>query len=92
MEKEKFFRLIHLLEKQPTVVWIIPEYTDHLHQAITLLLEQIFNKEQVDWIYWWCYENDFGKKKLKASQTVNDIKIDVVDVHSLWNAINSLNE
>lgn len=39
---------------------------DPLYSAIHLLLREIYNEEGVDWIYWFIYENNMGKKGVAA--------------------------
>jgi hypothetical protein len=41
-------------------------FTDPYDKVISILIEEIYGKEGADWFLWFCYENDFGKKKLEA--------------------------
>ena len=42
------------------------EKIEKINQKIDENLKSKLNQEQVDWFYWFCYENDFGKGKLIA--------------------------
>lgn len=43
------------------------DYEEDREVIINTLLKEIFNENQMDWIDWFCYENDFGEKSLEAS-------------------------
>ena len=52
-------------------------------EVITKLLESEFGVEGNDWISWFMYENDFGRKELGAwDELKNPI---CYDIQSLWN-------
>jgi hypothetical protein len=38
------------------------ELNDGLHQIISLLIEEIYGEEGLDWFSWFCHESDFGKR------------------------------
>jgi hypothetical protein len=42
------------------------EFVDPYHKIVTILIEEIYGKEGLDWWSWFCYENDFGQKGLEA--------------------------
>lgn len=55
-----------------------------LHYVIDLLMYEAFTEKQADLIYWFMYENDFGKDGL----TYNDFEIKTTE--ELYNIINEL--
>ena len=38
------------------------DMVDGLHQIISLLIEEVYGKEGLDWFSWFCYESDYGQK------------------------------
>ena len=36
------------------------------HEIIQELLKEVFNKEQLDWWDWFCYETEFGQKDMQG--------------------------
>jgi len=55
---------------------------DSFHKIIDNLFTEIYGKEGVNWIGWYCYENDFGDGDLKAW---GDGEEEICsDVKSLW--------
>ena len=64
--------------------FIDPEYPEPLYEVINTLLRAYFNKAQYGWIDWWIWENDFGKKKLKATQQTETRLINVDSFDGLW--------
>ena len=43
------------------------EFTPPYHEVIDALLKEILTEEQQDWFDWFCWENDFGRGALKAT-------------------------
>lgn len=39
---------------------------ENFYKMFDLLIETNYTEEGQDWIFWWCYENDFGKLGLEA--------------------------
>lgn len=89
MTKEKLKTFLELLEAEPHSEWISIEYTAKLHKCITLLLKEIFTKEQYEWIEWWIWENNFGKEKLSGSYPDKDGTIvQIVDYDTFYGVLN----
>lgn len=42
------------------------EFMDPYHKIIHLLIKEVYGEGGADWFSWFCYENDFGKKKYQA--------------------------
>jgi hypothetical protein len=42
------------------------DFVDPYHKIINILIKEVYGKEGADWFSWFCYENDFGKKKYEA--------------------------
>lgn len=63
----------------------ITEVTDGLHTIIENLLGIIFNEDGKDWIDWFMYEKDFGRKEdLKAwDEDKNEIAYDIKSLYDL---------
>jgi hypothetical protein len=49
------------------------DYEDDYQTIITTCLKEIFNEEQYEWFEWFCYENDFGQKGMKATDKDGNI-------------------
>ena len=94
MRKEELKLILDRLEKfeKNRNKWIVVEYTDDLFSIIDDLLKQIFNKDQYEWINWWVWENDFGNKKLKGFQQINNVKVDIDSFDNLWLTIEFFNK
>lgn len=63
------------------------ELTDPLHKVITLLVEEAYTEIGEDYFGWYCYENDFGKGGLEATDE-NDNPI-MTNIKSLWELLES---
>lgn len=63
----------------------ITEVTDGLHTIIENLLGIIFNEDGKDWIDWFMYEKDFGRREdLKAwDEDKNEIAYDIKSLYDL---------
>lgn len=88
IEKEKLKRILDLLESSPNSKWIAPEYTSNLWTVINKLLQEVFNKDQYEWIEWWVWETNFGKDNLGGSYLDKDNnKIDIIDYDTLYDCL-----
>jgi hypothetical protein len=65
----------------------ISGHSDEYHYIIELMMSHYFGKEGCDWITWFCYENDFGRKKMEAT---DNGKLICQDIKSLWEFVNQL--
>ena len=55
---------------------------DNLLSVVSLFWEEIYNEEGLDWINWFTYDNEMGKKNLEAkNKKGNPICFDVVSLH-----------
>lgn len=63
----------------------ITEVTDGLHTIIENLLGIIFNEDGKDWMDWFMYEKDFGRREdLKAwDEDKNEIAYDIKSLYDL---------
>lgn len=63
-------------------------FSDPYHIIIQTLLTEIYGEVGYDWISWFCYENDFGQKGLRAwDKDKNPI---CHSFQSLWEYIETL--
>lgn len=62
------------------------DFVDPYHSVITELLKEIYGEQGYEWIAWYCYEKDFGRREdLKAyDENKNPI---CYDLKSLWEYI-----
>ena len=88
MKLSEFKLLIKTLEEQDDMMDAaykanvdLIHFVDGYHKCIHLLMSAHYGTEGVDWWSWFCYENDFGKKGLTASDKGTPI---CYDVKSLW--------
>jgi len=65
----------------------IYSHSDGYNKVIELLMSHYFGKEGCDWITWFCYENDFGRKKYEARE---GNKLICQDIKSLWEYVKDL--
>lgn len=64
------------------------EFVDPYHQIISILIEEVYGKQALEMFDWFCWENDFGQKGLKA---FNDCGEMICFSHeSLWAYLESL--
>ena len=97
MTLEKFTELINTLQTESDIISDLYknkvdliEFVDPYHSIITLLITEIYGEEGHDWFSWFCYENDFGKKKMEAwDENENPI---CYDVESLWRFLEEIKE
>ena len=86
MTKEQFLELIELLKTMNDNSIKYMKFGIDLHEGensvvepayrvIDLLLDSIYTVEGVDWFNWFCYENNFGEKRLAAHETDNETLI-----------------
>jgi len=61
----------------------IIDYVDSYSKVITILLNEIFTEESVDWFDWYCFENSFGKGDLEAKINETPICRDVKELFDL---------
>ena len=91
MEYEKFEKIILNLQKisdQADILYNngidITEVTDNLHIIINDLLGIIFTDDGKDWIDWFMYEKEFGKREdLKAWDGNDEIAYDIKSLYDL---------
>lgn len=92
MEYEKFEKIILNLQKtydHANILYSygidITEVTDNLHTIISDLLGIIFTDDGKDWIDWFMYEKEFGKREdLKAwDENKNEIAYDIKSLYEL---------
>jgi len=56
--------------------------------VINNLLKEIYGEQGEEWISWWCFDNDFGKKGHGAWDEAGNVICQ--DVESLWKHIEKL--
>ena len=92
MEYEKFEKIILSLQKSSDKVNLlyrngidITEVLDPLHSIIEDLLGLIFNDNGQDWIEWFIYEKEFGRREdMKAwDEKQNEIVYDIKSLYQL---------
>jgi hypothetical protein len=52
--------------------------SDNITDAYSSLTEKVLGSELMEWIYWWIYECDYGRKSMVLSIDADDY--DVVDL------------
>jgi hypothetical protein len=69
MEYGEFLKVILGLQQESRVVSDLYdrkvdliEFVDSYHTIISTLLKSIYGEKGLDWLQWFCYENDFGQK------------------------------
>ncbi len=69
MKRKQFNMLMHLLEKQSMQIDnVMPfgidliEFMDPLYKVNDMLMKEAFGEEAADWISWFMYEKDFGRR------------------------------
>lgn len=95
MNYVKFTKVINELQKQDKIISKLYklkvdliDFSDGYQQIIAELFLEIYGKEGYDWITWFCYEGDFGQKKLEAWDKDNNPIC--YDVKSLWQYLETL--
>ena len=76
MKKEELKKALDLVQETQTFLDEVREvlHTDvfeipaieNFYRMFDLLINSHYTTEGQDWIFWWCYENDFGKAGLEA--------------------------
>ena len=56
------------------------ELNDDLSTIISLLIEEVYGKEGLDWFSWFCWESDFGEKDWSKHPTYKMIEGKMVKV------------
>jgi hypothetical protein len=93
MTKEKFKKVVGLLEAHSYKSEMIykhgidiVDFTNDLQEVISILMKEAFGEEADDWISWWLYEKDFGKREdIKAYEKDGTEILDTID--NLYNYI-----
>jgi hypothetical protein len=74
MEYKKFREIGKLLEdvsKRTSKLYDLNidliNYSEPYDTVVSLLMQEIYGEIGMDWWSWFCYENDFGKNDLEAS-------------------------
>lgn len=92
MEYEKFEKIILSLQKSSDQIDLlyrngidIADVLDPLHYIISDLLKEIFNDDGNDWIDWFIYEKEFGRREdMKAwDEKQNEIAYDIKSLYQL---------
>lgn len=99
--KEDFIELISALEKQTKKDEKLyklgidsTELNTDLWSATETLIEATFGKEDAEWIFWYCFERNFGKREdLKATRKDEDgVEHEICrTVEELYDLINEKN-
>jgi hypothetical protein len=87
MTKENFKRIVGLLEAHSYSSQMIykhgietANFTNDLQEVISILMKEAFGEEADDWISWWLYEKDFGKREdIKAYDKDGTEILDTID-------------
>jgi hypothetical protein len=92
MKFEDFERILSMIDEQDSRVnqlyknkIDIMEFVDPYHSVIAMLFKEIYGEQGYDWIGWFVYENDMGRKKLEAYEDDNTLICQ--DVKGLWEYI-----
>jgi hypothetical protein len=72
MEYKKFEKMVELLKAHEQKVNSaydlkidLIDFTDDLQSVVSILLEEAYGKEGLDWFDWFRFESDYGDKKWK---------------------------
>jgi len=52
-------------------------FSEDYYIMIEIMLKNIYTKESLGWFDWYCYENDFGRGNLTATDGTNPICEDI---------------
>jgi hypothetical protein len=73
MKYENFLKIIQQIQEQDSVVNKLYDqkidfldFVDPYHRIISSLFIEIYGEGGWDWISWFCYETDYGKKEMGA--------------------------
>ena len=61
----------------------IINYVDDYSKIITILLNELFTEQSIDWFEWYCFENDFGRGGLEARSGDIPICGDVIELFDI---------
>ena len=92
MKKEQFIKLINKLKNLYDIDLYklgidLSKYDEKFYDVINILMNDVFNEEQIDWIEWYIYEKG-GNPELKAwDKDKNEI---CYDDESLYEEIKKL--
>ena len=88
MKYSEFSGIVETLQKQSDLLSDLYhknvdllEFTDPYEFIIQILLTEVYTVEGYEWFSWFCYENDFGRGTLDASDENGPI---CYDIKSLW--------
>jgi hypothetical protein len=94
---EKFEKIILTLDKESqTITELYNKNVDLIdfvgpyHAVIDLLFRELYNEDGCEWINWYCYERDFGRKYRDANDEDNNPIC--YDIKSLWEYIEKNNK
>jgi hypothetical protein len=89
---EKFEKIILTLDKESqTIIELynknidLIDFVEPYNLVIDLLFRELYDEDGCEWINWYCYERDFGRKKLEAHD--GDGNPICYDIRSLWEYI-----
>jgi len=64
------------------------EFTSPFYKIIEQLIEEVYGEEGEGWYSWFCWENEFGEKGLRAND--KDGNPICYDYESLWKCLEEL--
>lgn len=67
-----------------SVEWIC-DLTSRHHDLVISLIEQLFDFKD-EWIYWFCFENDFGRKGYLC-RGKDGIDVSIKNAKDLWDFV-----
>jgi hypothetical protein len=102
MDKKQFKKIIEeftLLKKQTDILdnalkTLDPEFGGlclHRHEGLILDLLKSIMKDDGEWIDYWVYELEYGKKAKKNSVSVKDKNIPIKTINDLYNLLTIYN-
>lgn len=93
MTRKDFTELINRMQKESDLDNALNnlgidlmEYNTHMRYANDILGQHLFSKEGWDWVMWFCYETDFGKRKEMTAHDKNKKPI-CYDIDSLYDTL-----
>jgi hypothetical protein len=96
MTREDFKKMIGLIEGHSYKSEMVynygidsMEFTDQLHTVISMLMREAFGEIGYDWVSWFLYEKDFGKREDIKAYDENDNEI-IRDIDELYDYITNL--
>jgi len=98
MKRKQFYKLMHLLEKQSSVIdrasdlsINLIEFMDPIFTANDILFKEAFGEEGAEMISWFMYEKEFGVREDMKVWDENDNEI-CRTVDQLYDYIKTLNK